>query len=112
MVKQQAYVKEYNAPYTYYNPINDNRQMYCVNIEMGADFRLAKNNRSRFDVFCGAGVRYQSNNVNYAFFNSSFWEHGSTNHATGSKILPNALLGVALKLYRFRERDWSLNGDL
>jgi hypothetical protein len=88
MVKQQDFVKESKV----YSSRYSTRQVYCVNMKMGTDFQVARNNRSRFEFFCGAGARYQSSGIEYTLF-----EHGP-NHASGSKVLVNVLLGMVLKL--------------
>ncbi|MCX6218940.1 hypothetical protein [Spirosoma sp.] len=68
----------------------DSRMIYCVNLKMGIDIQLARESRSRLELFSGAGLRYQSKSQDLTL------DRGTSGYSNG-RVLPNILSGILLK---------------
>ncbi|GAA4467206.1 hypothetical protein GCM10023189_50420 [Nibrella saemangeumensis] len=93
MVKRAQYTsgyKDWGYGYTYSRiPMKDRRTIVAVNVKAGFDVRLSRSGRSRFEMFTGLGLRYQSVGINYNVFSKGTY--------TDSQFSPSIVGGAALK---------------
>ncbi|ADB42385.1 DUF3575 domain-containing protein [Spirosoma linguale] len=92
MIKGQQYNQE-DFSYTWSStPVSStgSRMIYCGNLKMGIDIQLAKEGRSRLELFSGVGLRYQSKSQDLTL------DRGTPRYSNG-RVLPNILSGILLK---------------